>query len=447
MNIIWTLLGKPLALMGGRSLDELRRHDAADCNGSILVGVLCLLSVGIIGAGHYLFWSQLPHTAPWALPIAVALALVFAVVYRIALRALELLGFAGRLPVLAMLLTLMGVNALLAGHELPLLAFRPQVEAQARLDAARGVTAYATAVENSLGLPQLRARSSELDKALSAATGERAQVPDVVQQFQQQARACEAEARRLQAALPASVEEPGFAAAQSVWREKRARCGALARQAATELAQHQARLDEQIAALNQQRLRNVRSLDEATAEHEHKLKRDAPTLTDSATTGFARHGALWAAVAAGSVPAWAAYGLMAAVLVLDGFSFVVKLLMRPDRAAAARLQAAAADQVHDRLHAQLHALHAKVLRRAVRAQAERAEQDLAELARQVVGPALVQELELRSFVRAAERTQQAHRQQGRARPSLLARLAGIAAAIRGRRARPTIGEEPQPAGA
>ena len=433
MSIIWNVVGKPLAMLGGRSAAELRAHGPADCDKSVLVGVLVVLSIAIIGVGHYLFWRNFPNAAPWAADIALGVAAVFAVVYRIALRALELLGPFAKAMVLALLLGLMGVNAMLAGHELVLFAFAPQVEEQAKLNAAKGVTAYASAVEGSLGLPQMRVRSTELDKAIGAAMTERARIPDNVQLLQQQAKVCDAEALRLLALVPKDPDEPGYAVARSAWRERRARCNSLSQQATRDLTLHQARLDEQLAGLNQSRQRTAKSLDEATTQQEEALKRDTPTLTASATTGFARHGALWAAVAAGSIPAWAAYGLMFAVLALDSFSFVIKLLLRHDRAAAARIRQAAADDLHDRVYAETHSLHRRLVRRAVRSQAAEAEEELRDLARRVVSQELLQEVEERSFAHAAAATERAQQQRsGPPRPALLRRLAQMAASIRGR---------------
>lgn len=351
MNLLWNILGKPLAAVGGRSFDDMRGRSAGDCDKSVAVGLMCLVSVAIIFAGHWLFWRNFPHVADIALTVAACIAVLFAVMYRVALRCIETMGGLGKTLMLGTLLALMGVNAMLAGHELVLLAFSPQVEAQAILGAARGVTAYATAVETSLGLPQLRNNSNELDKAVAAAQAERGRIPDLVQQLQQQGRACDAKAAQLQSRIPPELDDPGRAAAWSNWREQRARCSALANQAGAALAQHLAQADKQLASLGQSRGKVRTLLDEANTQHEDTLKRDTPTLTASATTGFARHNALWAAVAAGTIPAWAAFGLMFGVLALDGFSFLIKLLARDDAATTDRIQAAGTDGIYNHLHA------------------------------------------------------------------------------------------------
>lgn len=436
MNLLWNIFGKPLAMMGGRSAAELRDRPSGDCDKSVLVGLLCLVSAGIIFIGHWLFWGNFPNVAEWAMQVAAGIALLFAVIYRIALRAMETMSAFGKTVTLQILAALMGVNAMLAGHELVLLAFRPQVDEQAKLGAARGVTAYASAVETSLGLPQLRSNSGELDKAISAAMADRSRTPDNVQQLQQQARTCAAEAVHLQARIPISPDDVGYAVAHSVWRAKQSRCGALTRQAGKELADHQTLADKQLQSLSQSRDRVRKSLDEASTQHEDTLKRDSPTLTASATTGFARHAALWAAVAAGTIPAWAAYGLIFAVLAVDSFSFIIKLLMRDDRATLDRIQSSAADHLYARTHAAVVSQQVRLVRPVVRSMRPQAEQDLRSVARDAVMQSVMQDMEHRSLDRATQAASRAQRQSGSVSPSMLGRVGRMARAFRERGAGP-----------
>jgi len=432
MNLIWNVLGKPLAMLGGRSWAEMRERPAGDCDKSVTVGLMCLLSIAIIFVGHYLFWGNFPNVAAWAVEVAAGVALVFALIYRAALRGMEAMSAIGKAVVLMVLSGLMGVNAMLAGHELVLLAFRPQVEAQAKLSAATGVTAYASAVETSLGLPQLRSNSSELDNAIGAAMAERARTPDNVQQLQQQARSCEADATRLYQRIPADADEPGYATARSAWREKRSQCAVLVKQATSELQQHRTLADQQLKGLNQSRDRVRQSLDDASTQHENQLKRDTPTLTASATTGFARHTALWSSVAANTIPAWAAYGLMFAVLAIDSFSFLIKLLVRNDKATVDRMQDAAADHLHEQLHGAMVAQQRRLLRRVVKNAGVRAEKELQQVAEDSVLPSVMQDLEQRAFDRAAQATSTAQRSAGKPSLPMLGRLARMARSIRDR---------------
>ena len=434
MNLLWNLVGKPMAALGGRSFQEMSGRTAGDCDKSVAVGLMCLVSLAIIFTGHWLFWSHFLEVPDTALPVAAGITLLFAVVYRVALRSMEPMGGLGKLVMLVPVHGLMGINALLAGHEVPLLAFRPQAEEQARLGAARGVTAYASAVEKSLGLPQLRTSSTELDKAVATAMTERSRIPEVVKQFQQQATACEPVAARLKAAIPPDEEDPGYAAAVSAWRQKRAGCNALTAKANAALSKHQTQLDNELSDLGKSRERVRKSLDAANTQHEENLKRDTPTLTASATTGFARHAAMWAAVAAGTVPTWAAWGMMAAVLVLDGFSFLIKLFARDDRVTAERIQACGTDRLYNQLHAAMLRQQARLAGAVVRGLHQQTHEDLSQLVRSAVMPAVMQGIDERAFDRAAQATQRAQRKAGVPSPSMLERLSRMARAMRARAA-------------
>lgn len=431
-NLLWKTIGKPLAALGGRSFDEMRERTAPECDKSILVGMLTILSVAVIFAGHWLFWSNLTHTADIALPLAAGIALVLAVMYRVALRGMETIGAFGKALLLGCLAGLMLVNALLAGHELVLFAFKPQVDAQARLRAANGVTTYGSAVESSLGLPDLRTHSADLDKAVAAARIERERVPDVVTQFQRQAQSCEATATRLHARIPDDPEDPGHAAAISAWREQRARCRALTSQASQALARHRAEADRELADLTPARERARRSLELATTRREETLARDAPTLTASATTGFARHPALWAAVEAGTVPMWGAVGLMFLVLVADGFSFLVKLLLRDDAVTTERVQASDTALLYSQLHARMVHQQRRMASQVVRSMNSKLFEDVEQAARQMVAPTVMQAMDERAFATASAAYERARKTTGAPSPSMLARIATMARTMRER---------------
>lgn len=429
MKSIWM----PLAWYGGRSWGELEHRDAGECDTSIAVGLLGLVSIGIIFAGHLLFWSHLPHTSASALAIAGFIATLFALLYRVLLRAMEVMGWLAKGTMLVVLVGVMGVNAALAGHELVLLAFRPQVESQARLSAAQGVSSYGTAVEQSLGLPRLRDENKQLDDAVTATRTERQRIPDGVQTLQRQAQACDAAAANLRSRIPSDAEAPGYANALSAWREQRTRCNALTQQAQRLLAEHRAQQDKELARLTEQREQVRKSLTDANTEHEQTLKRDAPTLNDSATTGFARHAALWSAVDARRIPAWAAYGLMFAVLALDAFSFLIKLVARADAATADRRAEAEAAELFSRLRSTTVAQQRRMVGQAVAAQQSELLDELAATVCSAVGPAVTQELEGRAFDQAAQAVHRAQRRSGKPAPGLVRRLAEMAATAHARR--------------
>lgn len=431
MSPFWNIVGKPLAALGGRSFEEMKGRSASECDKSVAVGVLCLLSGGIIFAGHWLFWSNFAHLADVALEVAGSIALLFMLMYRIALRVMETMAGLAKALVLTMLGTLMGINAMLAGHELVLLAFKPQVEAQAALGAAKGVTAYADAVEASLGLPRLRSQQSDLDQALNTAQFERNRVPETVAQLQAQTKNCDAQASRLRQAIPADADQPGYENARRSWRKQAAHCRKLLAEARSALDQHQRQLDKQLAELDRSRAEMRQSLTEADAKRKDKVDSNAPTITAAATTGFARHNALWGAVDTGTVPAWAAYGLMAAVLLIDVFSFVIKLLARDDAATVDRVHQAGADAVFNGLYAATVKQQRRLTPQVVREMRTQTADDLASLARNAVLPSVAQDVEARSFTRAAAANQRARQRHGAPVPSMLGRLGAMGAKMHG----------------
>ena len=414
------LIWKPLALLGGRNLQQLRGRRAADCGKSIDVGLLLIVSMLIVGLGQWLFWLHLPATEEHAPQVAGVVAGVLGVIYLVALRSFDAMDTAARAVVVLLLGTVMVVNALLAGHELVIVAFGPQVQAQGRMLATSGIDSHADALERSLGLPGLRSELKFTEAAATAARAERVRLPEAVLQLQQQAEACDAGTRALQARIPSDPESPAYPPARQAWRQQQARCGTVRQQAAQEQAQHQARLDAHLADLAAARSRQAQALQRASDEHTRTLDADKGTLTTAATTGFARHHALWAAVDAGSVPRWAVLGLMALVFLGDCFCFVIKLLVRDDIVTADARQAADALWLHGRLHDEVLRRQCQLMRPTVHAQSDALQQDLQALAAEAVAPALVHGAGVRAFTQGAER--QAAMQQA-AVPQAAVRLA------------------------
>lgn len=403
-----TLLWKPFALLGGRNLAQLQDRRAAECGKSIAVGMLFIVSMVIIVLGHSQFWLHLPTTADHAVAVAGTVAGLLGVMYLVALRCLDAMGGAARVLVTTLLGSIMVVNALLAGHELVIVAFGPQVQAQGRVLATSGIDSHASALEKSLGLPGLRSQLGETDRAATAARTERARLPDAVTQLQQQADSCDAAARALQARIPSDADAPGWQAARQAWRQQQGRCNALRQQAALELAQHQGRLDKHLAELADARSRQARALQQAADEHRATMDNDKTTLTTSATTGFARHRALWAAVDAGTVPRWAVLGLMLLVFLGDCFCFVIKLLVPDDAATADARQEADSQRLLDEMHVAVMRRQRQLLPRAIHAQDAELQSDLERLVADAVAPGLVHGAGVQAFMKAARRQRRAH---------------------------------------
>lgn len=402
------LLWKPFALLGGRNLAELQHRRAAECGKSIVVGVLFIVSMAIIAPGQWLFWLHLPDTADHAVAVAGTVTGLLGVMYLAALRCLDAMGGLARGLVTTLLGSIMVVNALLAGHELVIVAFGPQVQAQGRVLATSGIDSHASALEKSLGLPGLRGQLGETDRAATAARAERARLPEAVTQLQHQADSCDATARTLQTRIPTDNDAPGYPPARQAWLQQLGRCGALRQQAAQELAKHQARLDRHLTELADARSRQAQAVQQATDEHRSTMDSDKTTLTTSATTGFARHHALWAAVDAGTVPRWAVLGLMLLVFLGDCFCFVIKLLVPDDAATANARQEADTQRLLDKMHAAVVHRQRQLLPRAVRAQDAELQADLERLLADAVAPGLVHGAGVQAFMRAARRQERAH---------------------------------------
>ena len=327
----------PLAWLGGRSAEEMKDCDSAALDTSITLGVFALISAAMIMGGQTLFWGSIPSTAPNALAIAAVLTCVYTLFYRLLMRASEVMHWLAKPVVCVLGAVVMGVNALLAGHELVMLPFAPQVQEMAALTSAQNVTTLRDAVGTSLSLGQLRADAQSLQAQVTAARQELARVPDEVKTLQTQTEQCDTTARAMKARL-SSADDDSYASALAALRQHRAGCNASRSQASQLLLAHRNAAGADLAALQARAATQAQSLSNASGQQATALAQAAPALHNSATTGFARHKALWAAVAAGKVPWWAAYGLMLVALALEGAAFMLKFLLPKDAATYRRAE-------------------------------------------------------------------------------------------------------------
>ena len=186
-----------------------------------------------------------------------------------------------------------------------------------------------------------------------------------------------------------------------------------------------------------------KKLGNARDAYETTLKRDTPALNASATSGFARHSALWAAVEAGRVPAWAAYGLMFITLALEGMCFVFKFLLPPDAAMLDRQS----DTEQTRALGEMRVQAARVYRASVPSvmgnMKSQIADDVREDARNIVIPALRTEIGAREFENAHDRASRAQRRAGKPALHLLRRLAGLGEAVRGTMGPRPVGSPPR----
>lgn len=395
----------PFAFLGGRSWGEIQAcTDSKSMDSSILIGVASAVSTVIIFFGQSLFWNSIPSTAAMAPQIAGVLTLVYVFFYRLIIRASEVSRHKWLLSLAAFCLA--GVNALLAGHEVVLIPFDAQVKAMTLKLGNESVNTLRRSTETALGLGSLRNDLGTARDAENSARERLNTVPDAIQQQQAQALMCDQQATRMRANLP-DPESSGYGWAVQAWRDKRRECGQLKTVARNALVQHQqqAEADMQTATTEAQNVNN--RLKAAQGKMETTVNTATPVLEASASTGFGRHDALWAAVKEGTVPAWAAYGLMLIALILESSGVLLKLLLPTDEATAARVEHAQNTETMARSEQDFTRAFAAQIQPAIRAQSENIQKDAERLVKHHLGPSLMTRFTAELFERASRRTRQA----------------------------------------
>lgn len=418
-----------LGWLGGRSFAEMRQHGNEACANAFTIGTFLLIGIPVIGFGQYLFIHSLPGYAGVALWAALGLCAIYTVFYRALIRASEVMGLFGRGLCFALAGLMVGTNAMLAGHELVILAFAPQVAEMGALATADATQTLRDKSGNALGLGQLRTDDTSLAQSMTQKRTELAKVPAEVSALQADATRCDASARNLQARLP-ERDADSYPQAWANLRSERTRCKALRTQADTALANHRKPLQADLADLAQSASATSKALANANASQAKTLAQNAGTLEAANTTGFARHKALWAAVEAGKVPAWAAGGLMAIALLLEGSGMLLKLLLPPDSAANAR--AGYTQEVL--LEGELERHYLREMRKHVKPAmrdfaAQHAATELGELQSQVLAPGMHTRLAANAFANAHQRTLAVQKATGQAASNVISHLADVASGV------------------
>ena len=415
----------PFAFMGGRSWSEIVSSSQSKAmDSSIAIGIGGVLSAAIIFCGQTLFWGSLPSTAPVAVPVALVLTVVYAMFYRLVIRASEVAGGIGKVVLTGAAFSLAGVNALLAGHEVVLIPFDAQVREMTVHLGSSQVDAMRSQTESSLGLGALRERTQQARQDEVDARERLNTVPAPILEQQQQAQACDQRAQRMRAALP-ELESPGRDRAVTAWREQRRECAKLNASARSALNAHRAEASERLEAAAKRQRAISQKLTEAEHQTEEAVAKTAPIMTASATTGFGRHEALWAAVKAGKVPAWAAYGLMLLALCLEGAGLLLKLILPKDEATYARLVDVRIIQAVGNSELAYARAYQAQIKPAMVAQAAQTQAAAERMVRGTLGPSMNTRFAADQFARAAASTRQAQRRSGQAAAPVMDELAKV----------------------
>ncbi len=415
----------PFAFMGGRSWDEVASciHSKA-MDSSIAIGIGGVLSAAIIMFGQTLFWKSIPSTAPVAVPVALVLTTVYTLFYRLVIRASEVAGGIGKVVLTGAAFCLAGVNALLAGHELVLLPFAAQVEEMTVHLGNSQVDAMRSQTESSLGLGNLRERAQRAQQDEGDARERLNTVPAPILEQQRQAQACDQQALRMRATLP-EPESPGRDRAVTAWREQRRECAKLNASARSALNAHRAEASERLESAAMRRRAVSQKLTEAERHSDEAVENAAPILTASATTGFGRHEALWAAVKADKVPAWAAFGLLLVALLLEGAGLLLKLILPKDEATYARLIDVRIIQAVGNSELAYARAYEAQIKPAMVAQAAQTQAAAERMVRGTLGPSMNTRFAADQFARAAASTRQAQRRSGQPAAPVLDELAKV----------------------
>ncbi|TAL47103.1 MAG: hypothetical protein EPN89_09060 [Methylovulum sp.] len=402
-----------IAWFGGRSFREMNGRPVQEYDTSIAVGIFSLVSTGMILGGQYLLWSHLPHTEAHAIWITLFLTTLYTFFYRNVVRCLETMGLYAKGFTIAAVLGLVVTNALLAGHEWVILAFKPQVEAQAATNGVHAVTSYRSDLEASLRLPQLREDRKSIGDGIVSLQAERERVPESVSALQDEAKRCEETAKKLGWKLSNQYDPYQRNLLKNKLVAQNARCRATHNEAGRLLHEHQADMDSQIAELDKKRGEVEGRLHKADSQQQATFEQASPALDASATSGFARHIALWAAVGNGLVPTWAAFGLMLGVLALEGMFFAAKLLLKVDAIAWERRHDIWQTHMDGKLRQMIRQAYFSQMHSIVDGLKPALSDDLENYVRNIVVPSLRIEMEASAFAKAhasVERTQNNNKQ-------------------------------------
>jgi len=418
------------ALAGGRTLREVMNADPEDFN--VLPGLLALMALLMFFCCQYLLWGSLAHRADKAVQIAAVCTLLYGTLYWSLLRVLDDAGWFTKALVAAVLASLTAFNAYLAGHELLLLAYEPQVQAQAERSAGGDALAFSTQLDAALGLPALKQDERQLRQQLAEAQTQAMTMAPAVTVWMEQARACEAGAGALQRQIAGAVESPAQAEARLAWERKTAECQQIGKLARAQLLAHEQQGQGRAQALQTRLTALQAQIQEAQADHAQALKRAAPGIAAAHASGAGRYDALWKAVAAGTVPAWSAHGLMFFSIVLDSAGLMFKLLQAPDAMARRRRHEAGMARAEAKTLGHLMSQLLRGAKAAAGSAGGQLQSDFNQHTQTTLAAETMVHVEAQAFERIHRRTARAQSRTGQPLPGLLRRMRGALDGMRSR---------------
>ncbi len=318
---------KCLGWLAGKSFAEMRDVEPSDYKTSIIVGGLFLVTAGVVSSGHWLYWSHLPSTMHFPILPTIATVTIALWIYRGAMVALE---NAGRLGLLGWYLTLAiiaGGNTWFAGHEIAIFMFESEVAHQMLEDNVLSQVQF-----RELTLQPAQAKADEitaLNLAITKAQFELTTVPPMVQQLSVQITECESQLYNLRSnATPLGTN--GYTRDQRVIKNKSNQCSAMAKERSNLLIENIDQKKASLSRLNAQADQMTKAHDSLVQNaHDQQIKAHT-AITESVSTGFARHHALWRAAQTGKISIWNMVLAMAMIFISEMALFLAKKTLPRD---------------------------------------------------------------------------------------------------------------------
>lgn len=332
--IFFIFIFKCLAWLAGRSWAEMDGKETNQFKSSIIIGGLFLVTSIVVSCGHWLFWSHLPSTTNFPIWPTLATVIIALGVYRVAMVALENAG-RSRIAWYGVLGIIAGGNTVFAGHEVAIYMFESEVNHQMLEDSVHSHGQF-----RELTLQPAKAKADEitaLNSAITKAQFELAAVPPMVEQLSIEMTECESQLNNLRStATPLGTN--GYTRDQRLIKNKSTQCGLLAKERASLLTES---IDEKKASLkrlNAQADQMTNDYDTLAQNAQETQTKANTIISQAASTGFARHLALWRAVKSGKISILIVMLVMAMIFIFEMAVFLAKQTLPKDSLVMANIE-------------------------------------------------------------------------------------------------------------